>query len=183
MLKALTCLKSLALLLALILAIQDFGLFFIERPTNAVLTSNKLTIEKFPDAILCPYPGYDFAQLQRHGFKGFDGYLFGILEGTEGVVNFNGKLGSDPANISEDIILVKNLGDIVHRMEATIMMEGLQNINREPEFKNFVIESKINNRSQYVLTGMGFCFRFLTPDPDSEAKGLGKVPKIFGGMF
>ena len=126
MLKALTFLKSLALLLALMLAIQDFGSFFIERPTSAVLTSNKLTVEKFPDAILCPYPGYDFEQLQRHGFKGFDGYLFGIMEGEEGVVNFNGKLGSNPANISEDIVLVKNLGDIVHRIEATIMNDGFQ---------------------------------------------------------
>ena len=183
MFKAHTCLKIIALLLALILAIQDFGSFFIDRPTTAVLASNKLTLEKFPDTILCPYPGYDFSHLQSYGFKGFDGYLFGILEGTEDIVNFSGKLERDPANISEDILLVKNLGDIVYRIEATLLEESSKNIKREPEFKQFAVEEKINYMSQYVLTGMGFCFRFLTPNPEPPANGLGKVPKHLKGCF
>ena len=39
--------------------------------------------EFFPDIVLCLIPGFDFQEVKRHGFKEFDGYLFGIINEKE----------------------------------------------------------------------------------------------------
>lgn len=152
--------KSLALFLGLILALQDFYSFFIEQPTTAVLYSRKAKFEEYPDLILCPNPGYNLKQLEHHGFKGFEGFLFGIMEGESNSVNFNGKFNTNPVNITKEIIIIEKLEDIVDKMIITLIKN-----QTSLKFLEIVREGK-DMRSEPMLTRTGFCFKILRPDTD-----------------
>ena len=151
--------KSFALLLGLILAVQDFHSFFIEQPTTAVLDSRQAKFEEYPDFIFCPNPGYNLKQLEHHGFKGFEGFLFGIMEGERDSVNFNGKFNIDPENITKDIILVEKLEDIVDKIVITLIEDPTYR-GTNVVFREIVKEGK-DIRSERVLTRTGFCFRII----------------------
>ena len=120
------CLKFLALILAIFLTITDLTSFMIEKPTNTVLSTKPGTAEDTPDILVCPYPAYNIQEVERNGFPGFVGYLFGIMKAEELKINFGGKYDEDPVNISKNVFVVKNLNDLVSRLRITIRRNNTQ---------------------------------------------------------
>ena len=170
------CLKFLALILAIFLTITDLTSFMIEKPTNTVLSTKPGTAEDTPDILVCPYPAYNMQEVDRNGFAGFVGYLFGILRAEELTINSGGKQDEDPVKISRNMQVVKNLNDLVYRVRIVTKGEDSSEVKNNTYFKTFDIK-KFDRPGEKVLTSSGFCFRLILPKLINQ--GLIRNIKIF----
>ena len=95
--------KIIFTLMASYLIFDTFYTFLVLKPTYTFHAKRQLSVEDFPQIILCPEPAVDLTALKARGYSGPDAYFKGQKYGWAG--NNSG----DVKNVSAEISILKSV--------------------------------------------------------------------------
>ena len=102
-------LKLIFTILASYLILETFYMFLMVKPTYTSHERRKLSVEDFPEIILCPDPSIDIDALKSHGYRGADKYFKGVYDWTQ--VTWTGNKSKDVKTVSEEMSTLKSNKD------------------------------------------------------------------------
>ena len=84
------------------LLIQLFLDYFCLKPTVSTVEEIKLSQNHFPDVLVCLDNGFDYRQMERHGYNTNFQYFTGLSRGNKNFIGWNGLNGTDPFRKDSD---------------------------------------------------------------------------------
>lgn len=103
-------LKLVFTVLASCLIIDLFYSYFVLKPTYTSNEKRKMSVEDFPEIILCPQPSFDLNAVESRGYKGQMNYFFGSNDlGVKQIGWAGNNKSEDAKKVFEEISIMKSI--------------------------------------------------------------------------
>ena len=90
---------------------DEFHVFLVEKPTYSSSTKTIIEPSDFPTITICAYPGFNYRELENHGYEQAYKYPIGDIEGTNQIGWIGNTTNSTYEIVADKISTIKSVKD------------------------------------------------------------------------